>query len=101
MVHLMRPHSAKDPYVILLLYSTVSMFSPGHRMPSSISSFSVIPPPGLGLPAAESQQHFKTRSALTLSHDVLFSGDLGLLFTRARRDAIISTDAVHKGAIFE
>ena len=35
-----------------LLYSTVSTSSPGSRMPSSMSSFSVMPP-ARGLPAQE------------------------------------------------
>lgn len=43
-----------------LLYSTVSTSSPGSRMPSSISSFRVMPP-ALGLPA-QAQNIFSAHS---------------------------------------
>ena len=47
-----RPSAARDAEVMELLYSTVSTFSPGSKMPSSISSFRVMPP-ALGLPVQE------------------------------------------------
>jgi hypothetical protein len=47
----MRPSAVSVATLVAPLYSTLSTFAPGSTIRSSISSFSVMPPPARDLPA--------------------------------------------------
>ncbi len=49
--HSMRPSAVSVATLVAPLYSTLSTFAPGSTIRSSISSFSVMPPPARDLPA--------------------------------------------------
>ena len=65
----MRPSAARDADVMELLYSTVSTSSPGSRMPSSMSSFRVMPP-ARGLPAQGSRLSSRAHQAIPSAWEV-------------------------------